>query len=107
MTLHTVRSPPEPGSLDRTLKSSIGLDMHLIFASSISLAEPLDQIRSSGLFAYECDASLPLRRVGQPMSRRNCAKPLASAGLRQLSALRDGLQGRPRQTVRVWRRTCA
>jgi hypothetical protein len=36
-----------------------GYDMRLIVASSVPLAEPLDQIRSSGLFVYESDAALP------------------------------------------------
>jgi hypothetical protein len=36
-----------------------GYDMRLIVASSIPLAEPLDQIRSSSLFVYDSDASLP------------------------------------------------
>jgi hypothetical protein len=36
-----------------------GYDMRLIVASSISLAVPLDQIRSSGLFVYDSDTSLP------------------------------------------------
>lgn len=36
-----------------------GYDMRLIIASSVPLAEPLDQIRSSGLFVYESDAPLP------------------------------------------------
>jgi len=36
-----------------------GYDMRLIVAASIPLAEPLDQIRSSGLFVYPSDAPLP------------------------------------------------
>jgi hypothetical protein len=36
-----------------------GYDMRLIVASSISFAGPLDQIRASGLFVYDSDASLP------------------------------------------------
>jgi hypothetical protein len=35
-----------------------GYDLRLIIASSIPLAGPLDQIRSSGLFVYDSDASL-------------------------------------------------
>jgi hypothetical protein len=36
-----------------------GYDMRLLVASSIPLSEPLDQIRSSGLFLYDSDAPLP------------------------------------------------
>ena len=36
-----------------------GYDMRLIVASSIPLAGPLDEIRSSGLFVYDSDAPLP------------------------------------------------
>jgi len=36
-----------------------GYDMQLIVASSITLAWPLHQIRSSGLFVYDSDAALP------------------------------------------------
>jgi hypothetical protein len=36
-----------------------GYDMRLIVASSIPLAGPLDEIRSSGLFVYDSDAALP------------------------------------------------
>jgi hypothetical protein len=35
-----------------------GYDLRLIIASSIPLAGPLDQVRSSGLFVYDSDASL-------------------------------------------------
>ena len=35
-----------------------GYDMRIIVASSIPLVEPLDQIRSSGLFVYDSDAPL-------------------------------------------------
>ena len=36
-----------------------GYDMRLIVASSMSLAGPLGYIRSSGLFVYDSEASLP------------------------------------------------
>ena len=36
-----------------------GYDMRLIVASSIQLAGPLDEVRSSGLFVYHSDAALP------------------------------------------------
>jgi hypothetical protein len=36
-----------------------GYDMRLIVASSIPLTQPLDEIRSSGLFVYDSDAALP------------------------------------------------
>jgi hypothetical protein len=36
-----------------------GYDMRLIVASYIPLGEPLDQIRSSGLFVFDSEASLP------------------------------------------------
>jgi hypothetical protein len=36
-----------------------GYDMRLIVASSMSLAGPPGQIRSSGLFVYDSEASLP------------------------------------------------
>jgi hypothetical protein len=36
-----------------------GYDMRLIVASSIPLAGPFDDIRSSGLFVYDSDAVLP------------------------------------------------
>jgi hypothetical protein len=36
-----------------------GYDLRLIVASSIPLARPLDEIRSSGLFVYDSDAPLP------------------------------------------------
>lgn len=36
-----------------------GYDMRLVVASSIPLVEPLDEIRSSGLFVYESEAALP------------------------------------------------